>query len=254
MVRPILCWFVVAFGVTAPRASLGQAELLDRAVVRNRLYTLAGRTEVGVHGGFSLLARLTEHTNLSGSVAYNLDEHLAIQLRAGYSLSRHTSLADQIAADFVRNTAIPSFDDLSNLWEMKANGVIGARWSPIYAKLSLMSEVSVHLRAYLWLGLGASMLERESVVYCVEGGEGRCDRYKTEDRVGGLVSAAVGLRVHLGGAHALGLEVRDYSFLDSFRDDINRQVALSGGETGVENPAPGVTNIVQFDLGYVLAF
>ena len=117
-------------------------ELLERVVVRNRLYRVAGRFEISPTIGFSLVDRLTSHINLTLGLGYHFSDSWALELRAGYAFSGHTSLADQVAADFLQKN-IQLVDDLSSLWEMKGSAVLGVRWSPIYGKISLLAEVPV---------------------------------------------------------------------------------------------------------------
>ena len=237
-------------------------ELIERVVVRNRLYTVANRIEAGLSVGFTLVNRLTDHYNFNLSGAYNLNETLAVELRAGYAYSRHTNLATQISEHLLmRNPAseVRITHDLSGLWEMKANGVIGARWAPLYGKISLLAEVPVHFQAYLWAGAGAGMFERQSIVYCgaqPNRADGTCpnDAWLRDEKTTWLGSAAFGMRffTHQGGG--IKVEVRDYIFPDSYLENIDRQVAESGGQTGTPAPNPGLINLVLIDIGYTFVF
>lgn len=249
------------FALTAAlvgQAAFGQ-ELIEKVVVRNRLYTMKGKFEVGLNGGFTLLSRLTDNINVDASAAYNLDDTFGFELRAGYGISRHTSLANQIAADFHANPSIKTADDLSELWEMTANGAIGVRWAPIYGKISLMAELPVHFQAYLWVGGGGALLKRESIVYCTS--EGRddqgakvCASFLNETKFSPVVSAAIGARFFVTPKHTVKLEIRDWSYPDSYLVNINRATAMAGGETGEPVKNPGIINLVQFDVGYSYVF
>lgn len=250
---------LVAVALSAP-AALGQ-ELIENVVVRNRLYSVGGRSEVGVGLGLTVLSRLTEHNNLTLSYAYNASETLGFELRAGWALgtfsdpmNHHTGLARQIAEHFAAKKSITTVTDLSDLWAMQGNGVVGVRWAPIYGKLSLMAEVPVHFQAYAWLGAGAAQMTRTSLVYCVDGTESSCNGYLTENKVSPVGSAAVGARFFINPKHSLRLEFRDYSWPDSYREAINRADARNGVETGTFAQSPGFTNLVLFDVGYYFTF
>ena len=51
-------------------------ELVEKVAVRNRLFSVQGRWELGGNVGFSLLTKLTDHYNFNLSVAYNPKEWL----------------------------------------------------------------------------------------------------------------------------------------------------------------------------------
>lgn len=226
-------------------------ELVEKVAVRNRLFSVEGRWEVGANVGFSILSRLTDHYNLNLSVAVNPKDWFGLELRGGYALSRHTSLADQIQTDFFANNTISKANDAADLWELTAHGVIGARFQPIYGKINLMSELPVHFQFYLWVGGGAGYLKRESMVLCAERVSAReCGAFLTENKVSPLVSVALGFRFFLLQQHSIKIEVRDWSYLDSYQVNVDRAT----GTGGMESPNAGITNLVQFDLGYAFIF
>ena len=226
-------------------------ELVEKVAVRNRLFLVEGRWEVGANVGFSLLPRLTDHVNLNASVAYNAKDWFALEVRLGYAISRHTSLADQIQTDFFANNTISKASDASDLWEMNANGVIGARFQPIYGKINLMSERAIHFQFYLWAGGGAGYFKHESMVLCSEKISAReCGTFLTEYKVSPLVSLAVGFRFFVVEGHSIKFEVRDWSYLDSYQVNIDRAT----GTGGMPAPNAGITNLVQFDIGYAFIF
>ena len=244
--------FTAALMFTSTQAAA--EELLERVVVRNRLYQVAGRFEISPTIGFSLVDRLTKHINFTVGLGYHFSDSWALELRAGYALSDHTSLADQVQADFLQKN-IQLVDDFSSLWEMKGSAVLGVRWSPIYGKISLLAEVPVHFQTYVWLGGGVGSFHRQSVVYCEQlsgsgPGDYHCGSWLTQNAIRPTGSAAIGFRffTHQGGA--VVLEFRDYLFADSYLTGIQKLVAGSGGQTGVPASSPGLINLVLFDVGY----
>ncbi len=245
----------------------GGEELVEKVVVRNRLFNVEGRFELGLNIGLSMLSRLTDHYNLSLSAGYNFMDSLAVELRVGYAISGHTSLADDIANKFFAQakTSLPTANDLSDLWEMKLNAIVGLRWQPIYGKLGLMAELPVHFQFYVFVGGGVAMLDRTSVVICNQEGmvanpdtgknENKCVSYLKDSKVGPLVSLAAGFRFFVTNNHAVRLEIRDYSWLDTYVTGANRALALTGNTTGGGTAvSPGITNLVQFDIGYTFIF
>ncbi|MFZ5442671.1 MAG: outer membrane beta-barrel domain-containing protein [Myxococcota bacterium] len=244
-----------------------EGELVEKVAVRNRIFSVEGRWEVGGNVGFSLLPRLTDHYNLNLSGAYNIKDWFALELRAGYAISRHTSLADQIQTDFFANSSISKANDAADLWEMTVNAVIGARFQPIYGKINLMADLPVHFQLYAWVGGGVGLLKRESLVMCASKASAReCREFVTSVdpadsgsgtlRASPLVSLALGFRFFVVAGHAIKLEARSWSWLDQYYVDIDRTAASDGNPAagGKLSPNAGITNLVQIDLGYSFTF
>lgn len=257
---------LVSTAATAAEADVEDAALVEKVAVRNRLYSVAGRWELGANVGVSMLPRLTEHYNLNADVAFNLFDWLAFDVRVGYAISRHTSLAVDVASKFYANTSISKVRDLADLWQMGGNAIIGARFQPIYGKLNLTAELPVHFQLYLWVGGGAGLFTRESLVLCFDrSSNARCGteedpKYFRQNAVKPIVSIALGFRFFLADHHALKVEARDWSFLDSYYEGVDRTKLNGSDEAAVQaaggqlSPTAGVTNMVQFDLGYSYIF
>lgn len=240
----------------ATTSALAEEELIEKVVVRNRLYTVSGKNEIGLNVGFSLLARLTDHINFNLHYARNLSDTFGFEVRGGYAYSRHTGLANQIADEFQRLRR-PRVTDLKDLWELNGNAMVGVRWAPVYGKINLMSELPVHFQAYLWAGAGAGQFKRESIVVCNQRSGSECVAYYQQNNIGPLASGAVGLRFFAAQKHSLKVEVRDYSYIDSFLEDVDPTAALnSATPEGGGHPSrnAGITNLVQVDLGYSYTF
>lgn len=237
-------------------SSVSAEELIENVVVRNRLYTVGGRHELGFNYGLTMMPRLTNHNQFNLNYAYNFGENLALEFRGGYALTNQTALYRDVTQKFeAKNSAVTTVNDFRDMWVMNGNASLGVRWAPIYGKISLIGELPVHFQGYFWLGGGAAQFNRTSVLYCVRGTANSCSEYRKEEpKVAPLVSAAIGGRFFLSSRHSLRLEVRDYSYLDSYRVNIVRATAKAGGETGTETANPGFTHLVQFDIGYNFIF
>jgi outer membrane beta-barrel protein len=231
--------------------------LVEKVSVRNKIFATQGRFELGFAFEAGLLSRLTDTYNFNVTVGYNFLESFAVEARLGYAYSAHTSLANQIASDFNSNGSVMTATDLSDLWQMTANGTVGIRWQPIYGKLSLMSELAVHFQFYVWLGGGAGYFHRESVVICNQKQGADCASFFTENAVKPMGALAVGMRFMFLGNHAIKLEIRDFAFPDSFFENVNRAAALTpSNPTGNGNLVanPGITNVSVFSIGYSYLF
>lgn len=255
--KTLLCGMFAVL-LTGATAWADEDELVEKVVVKNRLFTVEGKFEVGANAGITLVTRLTEHYNFQASVAYNIADSFAVELRAGWALAQHTSLANKVRDQFL-TTSVPTINDVSGLWRMGVNGAIGARWQPIYGKISLVAEIPVHFQLYLWAGAGGALLERESVVLCtqpVRGGTANriisCNEYYSEQKFGPVASLAAGFRFFITEHHAFRIEVRDWSYFDSYY--VNVPPTSNGPQGGTLASSPGLINVVLLDLGYSFIF
>jgi outer membrane beta-barrel protein len=260
----------LVFLLTAPSAS-AQEQVLDPAAVRHRLFSPGEKLEASFTVGLPVRDYLTAHYNLNAGVAFNLFDTLGVEARAGYALSRQTGLARSISESFLNRDDKKLTDELEDMWEMNLHGVVGARWAPIYGKLSLLADETAHFQAYLWGGGGLASLRRQSVIQCtrvVDRELGICDNrtdpyqpatatenyWLTETRVTPVVSGAVGFRFFLAEGHAVRFELRDWVFADQYRVNVVREDWEAGRESGEPAPNPGLTHLVQFDFGYTFIF
>ena len=260
----------LVFLLTAPSAS-AQEQVLDPAAVRHRLFSPGEKLEASFTVGLPVRDYLTAHYNLNAGVAFNLFDTLGVEARAGYALSRQTGLARSISESFLNRDDKKLTDELEDMWEMNLHGVVGARWAPIYGKLSLLADETAHFQAYLWGGGGLASLRRQSVIQCtrvVDRELGICDNrtdplepatatenyWLTETRVTPVVSGAVGFRFFLAEGHAIRFELRDWVFADQYRVNVVREDWEAGRESGEPAPNPGLTHLVQFDFGYTFIF
>jgi outer membrane beta-barrel protein len=241
--------------------------LVEKSVVRNRLFSSAGRFELGLNVGFSVLSQLTDHYVFDAQVSYNLTDWFAIELLAGYAYTQHTSLADDVQSKFEMNNA-KTADDLQNLWEMTLNALVGIRFQPIYGKIGLFAEYPLHFQFYISAGAGAALLNRTSAVICNHvtrtSSAGTpdfttCDEFLQESKVSFVADAALGMRFFIpviGNHHSLRVEFRGFLWPDSYYVGVNRVNALNqndptGGGTLKQD---GVTFLPQVHVGYAYMF
>lgn len=270
-VRSLRVLASMILALTALSAAGQQEQTLEGVVVRNRLYQPAGNLELSPSVGVSMLTYLTAHYTLDLGVAYNLFDTFAVEGRAGYAFSRQTGLARSISESFLNRDDKKVTDELEDLWRMNLHAIGGLRWAPVYGKLSLMAEVPTHFQAYLWAGGGVASFKRQSLIQCaqvVNRDLGICDNrsdpldrssasenfWVKETRVSPVVSAAVGLRFFAFERHGVKFELRDWVFRDAYRVALNRDDWEAGKETGTLATSPGLTHLVQFDIGYTFLF
>lgn len=267
-----------ALAVLALWSAAAAASEPERAAVRNRLYSTAGKLELSATAGLTPVEFLTDHKSLELGLAYNLSEQLALELDAGYAFSGHTSAAKaagaQIAAaDPAKGPS--SSDDFSDLWQMTWNAQLTLRWAPIYGKISLAAELPVHFQAYVLAGGGVGRVAKDSLVYCIGSPASRqaatCEPGAAgpnaltplhETALKPVAAFGAGLRFFVNRWAGLRLEVRDLAFPDSYRVGIDRaaaeadQAALGSGapSQGQSASKPGFTHLVFARIGAVFTF
>lgn len=250
---------LLLLSLSVPGAALAEDEVIERVVVRNRLFDVRGRLELSPSVGFMMMTRLTDHYTFSGDAAFNLFNTLALEARASVAYTRQTGLARRIAQQFLERDptlGIERADDLSDAWQMRGNVLAGVRWQPIYGKISLLAEMPVHFQAYVSANGGVGSFHRQSLVYCrslLSRDDGTCADWLTEDKLSPVASGALGIRFFSTQQGSLRFEVRDYAFKDSYLVNIDRTVAEAGGATG-EPARAGITHLVLLDVGYAFIF
>ena len=243
----------LALLLTALSAS-AQEQVLDPAAVRHRLFSPGERLEASFTVGLPLREYLTAHYNLNAGLAYNFFNTLGVEARAGYALSRHTGLARSISESFLAREDKKQTDELEDMWEMNLHGVVGARWAPIYGKLSLLADETAHFQAYLWAGGGLASLRRQSVIQCTQVGDrdaaGLLPPGAGHTRVAPVATGAMGFRFFLSNGHALRFELRDWVFADEYRVDLERELlgARRAEWFARAQPGPDAPGAVRYRL------
>jgi outer membrane beta-barrel protein len=155
-------------------------------------------------------------------------------------------------------------DDFQDMWMMEWQALLMPRWTPIYGKLNLVTELPIHFQAYLTAGGGAVGLARESVAYCQNGagadGSGRgseCRSYLEESKATWAASAGGGLRIFLSDLVLLRLELFDIVYPDEYRTGLSRRDAEQeqpGSEPQSGKVETGLTNVLMFNVGASVVF
>jgi len=248
---------VMGIAVLLGGANASAQEGFDPTAVRHRLFDMQGTLEVEPFLGTQLFQRLTHDQMVGVGLAYNFVDSFALEVRAAYGFTGHTGLADQIEQQLIQRNPgdgdLTTVDDLSDLWELRANAIAGLRWAPVYGKVALFAETPLHFQTYLWLGGGVGFLHRQSVVLChqVTSRElGSCGAELDETRAAPVVSVALGLRIFAGKSGSALLELRSFVFKDRYRINVDRSVAEAGGSTGTLTGSPGLTQVLMINLGY----
>lgn len=267
----ILATLLVA-AVVAPEAARAD-DVVERVVVRNRKHTTWQKFELTPTVGFSLTNRMVSHTNFQLGMAYNFSETWALELRPGFALGSLTDVGEQAKkainedAPFGPGSAGAfEVDDFQDMWSIQWQALLMPRWTPIYGKLNLVTELPIHFQAYLTAGGGAVGLNRESIAYCQNGvtdttnGSDRpaeCRAYLDESKTTWAGAAGGGMRFFLSDMVLLRLEFFDIVHPDEYRTNFRRSEAEQeqpGSEPSAGTVKTGLTNVLMFNVGASVVF
>jgi outer membrane beta-barrel protein len=239
-------------------------DVVERVVVRNRKYTTWQKFEVTPTVGFSLTSRLTSNMNFQLGLAYNFSEIFALELRPGFNLGSLTEVGEDARDRIFSKGAVgeieSTVDDFPDMWTMEWQALLMPRWTPIYGKLNLVTELPIHFQAYLTAGGGAVGLARESIAYCQTGGANppECgDGYHDETKTTWLAAGGGGMRFFVSDMVLLRLELLDFIHPDEYRtgfvlQDARREPPGSKPQQG--SIETGLTNVLMFNLGASVLF
>jgi outer membrane beta-barrel protein len=272
---------ILVSGLVLPERVAFAAEP-EQAAVRNRYYKDSGRIEVMLMSGISLANTLTSMYTPALNIAYHFDEVWAIELIVGYAAGGVTSLQSGAqnpvsTAGGAKTTSVfqnaytqgRQYNDLANLWTMNGfNAQLGARWEPVYGKLSLLTTVPIHFKWYLDADVGISQFTRNSLYYCHEydlsadncvsnnPADPGSSTYKTVQgtRWSWVASIGSGMRFIFLEKASLLIGLREYLWYDTYQTGFNgtQFVTASNGTGGTTQH--GITPTLFVDLGLSWTF
>jgi outer membrane beta-barrel protein len=203
-------------------------------VVQRKLYTMTGRTEVGLAGGLAVNNALVNQAGGLLSISYHPNEWLDGGVDLLFNATGLSQLARNVRANLASTrSSLPLRDELRNDNQLRYGALAAARIAPIYGKINLASELRIHFQAFLLAGAGFAMVHRESVNVCADGGTSpvaSCSRFETSDSVPVVGEIGAGLRFYVNDRWSLRTEARGFFFQSSYRTDTDPTVPGSGTE------------------------
>src|SRR5690606_22941984 len=147
----------------------------------------------------------------------------ALDVRGGYALGGLTSVGEEARTRRQQFMAVEPVDEFQDLWRMTWQALVMPRWSPIYGKLNVVTELPIHFQAYLTAGGGRGGLEGESVVYSQAGNPDAidCSGVVKGQRQSFVVAAGLGCRFFVTGGVGLRLELLDMMYPDQYRAGVD---------------------------------
>ena len=228
-----------------------------RTVVRPR-YPMAERFDVGLLGGMSLSDRLVKHSGGAVALDYNFNDAFALEVFGGGGASTLVNLVNQDNGIRDLGWKKSTIDkDLEGSGKPVWTAQLGGRYTPLYGKFNLASELSVHFHFYVMAGLGMTQVAFEPVLTAKvtkRNSKGDPTARTPLDSTAGPVPSGnlgLGLRVWLNQLFSLRFEVRQLMFQDQYytlsADDKKAERSLS-------DITKDVTPEVQSALGNMTLF
>lgn len=255
---PLLVTLLVGTLAVPETAFANDEEIIERVVVRNRKHSVWNSVEISPTVGLSVVNRMTQQYNFQLGVGYNFTEQWGLDLRGGWAIGELTSVGTEARANRADKPDVEPVDEFQDLWRLQWQALVLPRWSPIYGKLNIVTELPIHFQAYLTAGGGAVGLVQESVVYCQAGGGSECS-YLEEERQTFALAAGLGLRFFVSEHFGLKLEFLDMMYPDQHRTGIDDDAARAQAPGTTENlegrvTSAGLTNVLFFNIGATLNF
>lgn len=252
LVLGLACSFMTSAAAQRDREVIGPS----REVVQERLYQFDGRFDLSLMGGLSVNPKLIDHYAGMIQPAYHLTDAWAIELAGGYVHAQERQRLTNMVPDGIRYSIQRYREDGQPVHEFTDMGAMewvaqaGVRWSPIYGKLNLASELPLHFGAYASVGAGVAGVQRTSLATCTAVSEsaGTVNEFSCAEgqtaAVEPMGSGALGLRLYMNHRFALRTELKSFVYPDEVALDIG------GDDPRVER---GLTAVLMF-LGGVSVY
>jgi outer membrane beta-barrel protein len=171
---------------------IGVIKNSERRVVQPLLYPKDGRTEIGIHLGVMPFDAYLVTPNLQVSFDMHLSEDFSISAVAGggYGLKNGT----------YAELESPAYGVAPDAYRYLSSALVGATYSPIYAKMNLNGAKVIHFDVYGTARGGVTI--EQSVI--PKGGIA----------VAPTISLGLGTRFFWGSKYALRVEIRDDAMIE----------------------------------------
>lgn len=180
-------WLVAGPALAQESVTVGVLDDEDIEVVQDVLFPKDGKTEVGVHLGWMPFDPLVTTPNLQISIDHHLSESVAVSALIGGGYGLKTARYVELEG--------PAYGVAPYAYRYLASALVGATWSPIYAKMAVNAKKVVHYDVYLAGRLGGTL--EQSVI--PNGGI----------TVAPTLSLGVGARFFVNDGLAVRFEIRD---------------------------------------------
>ena len=219
----VLLFTVLCAAATSARAEEAVYGPTAPPGVQGKLYQMSNKWEVGLAFGTALNTSLVDHHGGLASISYHPNEWLDAGLDVLANYTRLSGLSGQIRDNLPARangaTQTPNAgDEIRNADQMRGGAFATARIAPIYGKINLASELSVHFQAFLLAGAGAGAFKHESVNLCASPGTGACAAgdFQTATSVKPIAETGLGMRVYLGQHWSVRTEFRAFLYPASY--------------------------------------
>ncbi len=233
--------------------------------VAYRLYSLSSKSDIGLYYALSMKNKLTQHNGGALTFDQQIGEYFAIDVFADAGAGTLTNLVTNIRFEAGLDPTNPSRgrmtttgSDLADAGALIATGQVGLRFTPIYGKMSLSSELPVHFNFYVAAGVGAAYVQFNDILTCQSNldGNNHCpggsspSGYRSQNLTKVGFNVGGGLRLYITQLLSLRVEVRDVLFPDQYLADVNFKSPVGTGT--VTSSGVSQTPLVLLGIGFLL--
>jgi outer membrane beta-barrel protein len=219
-------------------------------LIYNKLYPMQFRFEGTGFFDYSLANKYIEHLGGHGGLTFHIFDWLAVEGFGGYLVADETNIAKRVrqqrASKDPDQCAQPTCEpELPDLWQTTWFAGGDVQWSPLYGKLSLVSELDFNFQLYGLLGGGVEGITKKLN-----------DGSFTSPEVRPSVNYGIGLRLIPWKWIALRLELRNYNGANPAVEEIDDNCAEGYTlQVGTEQQCFtdfSSTTLVQFGISFLI--
>jgi outer membrane beta-barrel protein len=206
------------------------------ATVQRKLFTMSDRWETGIAFSTALNTSLVDQYGALASISYHPNEWADVGFDALVNSTRLSGLAQQVRSNLPARTTTAGAplvrDEIAHADQLRVALLGTGRIAPIYGKLNLASELTLHFQAFVLAGGGVAQVRHESVNLCAVSGTAACppDGFQSSDSFKPVGQVGAGMRFYFGQRFSLRAELRAFLLPASYRRGADLTVAGSGSD------------------------
>lgn len=191
-------------------------------VLVDKRFGLGGRHQASLMFSTSVATKFVEHLGVYAGYTYSFTDMLGAEVSGGFFFSNEATIADRVRQGFPEQTGRGEQPPITDFHQLEWMAMGTFVFTPIYGKMSFLSELDPSFDLFLLAGVGAAGT-RVKQGDITSGSFGRS--------VGVVFSLGGGMRFYINRLLAIRLELRDFFFPEGASGIQNMQGDNLGGLT-----------------------